>query len=322
MKEQKLSTIKLGAFVLIATTCLLLGLYYMGSKKNIFHSSISVSANFNNVGGLLAGNNVRFNGINVGTISKIYAISDTTIKVEFTIDEAIIQFISDKSIVSIGTDGLLGNKLLDISPSKEGSTKIKDGQTLNAMNPIQMDNAMRTLMVTNENLKVISANLKSVTEKFNNSNSLWHLLTDTVVAENVRNAIVSFKLTGNNSAILTGDLRSIVQDIKTGKGTIGSLITDTSLAVKLNQTIVNIKNISDTMAVVSGDFKSLSQNLKNGKGSIGALLTDTTFVHNLNQSMINIKDASGSFNQNMDALKVSWPFKKYFKNKKKTSSKP
>ena len=76
------------------------------------------------------------------------------------------------------------------------------------------------------------------------------------------------------------------------------------------------------MALVSGDFKSLSQNLKNGKGSIGALLTDTTFVHNLNQSMINIKDASGSFNQNMDALKVSWPFKKYFKNKKKTSSKP
>lgn len=322
MKEQKLSTIKLGAFVLIATTCLVLGLYYMGSKKNIFHSSISVSANFNNVGGLLAGNNVRFNGINVGTISKIYAISDTSIKVEFTIDEAIIQFISDKSIVSIGTDGLLGNKLLDISPSKEGSTKIKDGQTLNAVNPIQMDNAMRTLMVTNENLKVISANLKSVTEKFNNSNSLWHLLTDSVVAENVRNAIVSFKLTGNNSAILTGDLRSIVKDIKTGKGTIGSLITDTSLAVKLNQTIVNIKTISDTMALVSGDFKSLSQNLKNGKGSIGALLTDTTFIHNLNQSMINIKDASGSFNQNMDALKVSWPFKKYFKNKKKTSSKP
>ena len=321
MKVQSLNAVKLGVFVLIATICLVLGLYYMGSKKNIFHSSISVSANFNNVGGLLAGNNVRFNGINIGTISKIYAISDSAIRVDFTIDEAITKFISKNSVVSIGTDGLLGNKLLDISPAKDGANLIKDGDILQVRNPIQMDNAMRTLMVTNENLKTISENLKNVTEKFNNSNSLWHLLTDTLVAENVKNAIVSFKITGSNTAVLTGNLSKIVQDIKAGKGSIGSLITDTTFVYKLNQTIVNIKTISDTIALVSGDFKHISRNLKNGKGSVGALLTDTTFVHNLNQSMSNIKNASAGLNENMEALKVSWPFKKYFKKKKKTSSK-
>ncbi|MGZ6523194.1 MAG: MlaD family protein, partial [Bacteroidia bacterium] len=86
MKEQLINKAKLGAFVLIATTFLILGLYYIGSKKNIFHSTIKVSSDFNNVGGLMPGNNVRFNGINVGTVTKVYAVADTSIKVEYTID--------------------------------------------------------------------------------------------------------------------------------------------------------------------------------------------------------------------------------------------
>jgi phospholipid/cholesterol/gamma-HCH transport system substrate-binding protein len=87
MKGQQTNKIKLGIFVLSAVALLLLGLFYIGNNKNIFHSNINVSANFKNVGGLMTGNNVRFNGINVGTISKVYAIADTLIKVEFTIDE-------------------------------------------------------------------------------------------------------------------------------------------------------------------------------------------------------------------------------------------
>ena len=88
MKEQTRNKVKLGAFVLMGTLFLILGLYFIGSKKNIFRSTISISASFNNVGGLMPGNNVRFNGINVGTVSKVYAISDTAIKVEFTIEES------------------------------------------------------------------------------------------------------------------------------------------------------------------------------------------------------------------------------------------
>ncbi|TAE90246.1 MAG: MCE family protein, partial [Bacteroidetes bacterium] len=87
MKEQTGNRVKLGAFVLVAITCLILGLYYIGSKKNIFHSTIKVSADFNNADGLMSGNNVCFNGINVGMVTKVSSISDSTIKVEFTVDK-------------------------------------------------------------------------------------------------------------------------------------------------------------------------------------------------------------------------------------------
>ena len=145
---------------------------------------------------------------------------------------------------------------------------------------------------------------------------MWHLLTDTAVAENVRNAVVRFKITGDNTAVITGDLSKIVKDIKAGKGSVGALLTDTAFSQRLNQTIVNIQAISDSVAIISGNFKSISAKLKNGEGSIGTLLTDTTFVHDLNLSMKNLKNGTGNFNENMEALKHSWPFKKYFKKKK------
>jgi phospholipid/cholesterol/gamma-HCH transport system substrate-binding protein len=321
MKEQSVNKVRLGSFVLIATTLLVLGLYYIGSKKNIFHSTITISACFKNVEGLLPGNNVRFNGINVGTISKVYPVSDTAIKVEFTIDEAATQYVHQNALASIGTDGLLGNKLLNIAPAVAGSPSITEGCTLKASDPIQMDNALRTLSSTNENLKMITENLKSVSYKLNDNNSLWNLLTDTLVARNVKNAIVHFKITGYNTALLTGDLSKIVQDVKSGKGSIGALITDTVFSDKLNQTIVKIQSISDSVASISGDFKTISRNLKNGDGAIGTLLTDTSFVNDLNQSMKSIRSSADNFNENMEALKHSWPFKKYYRKRAKTSLK-
>ncbi|MBS1637524.1 MAG: MCE family protein [Bacteroidetes bacterium] len=319
MKEQSMNRVKLGAFVLIATLLLILGLYYIGSKKNIFHSTISVKASFNNVGGLLPGNNVRFNGINVGTISKVYAVADSLICVDFKIDKDVTQYIHKNAVASIGTDGLLGNKLINISPGHGQSAPLEEGDELASVNPIQMDNALRTLTMTNDNLKEITDNLKGVSEKFNADNSLWKLLTDTTLAANVKNAIVKFKLTGENTAIITGDLSRIVQDVKKGKGSIGALLTDTAFSTKLNQTIVNIHSISDTLGVISGNFSLISSRLKNGQGTVGMLLTDTTFVHNLNQSMNSIKTGTGSFSENMEALKHSWPFKKYFRKQQKAN---
>ena len=303
--------------MLTGTTFLVLGLYFIGSKKNIFHSTIKVSASFSNVQGLMPGNNVRFNGINVGTVSKVYAVSDTAIKVEFTIDKGETQYITKSSIASIGNDGLLGNKLVNLAPGTTEAKPVESGDVIKSLNPVQMDNAMRTLTATNDNLKVITDNLKDVSSKFNNNNSLWHLLTDSTLAENVRNAIVKFKLTGTNTAILTGDLSNIVKDVKAGKGSIGELLMDTTFSHKLTQTVVKIQSLSDSVALVSGDFREITAKIKNGNGAIGTLLTDTTFVHNLNKSMENIKNSSANFNENMEALHSSWPFKKYFRKKGK-----
>ena len=316
MKEQSNKVIKLGAFVIAAIACLILGLYYIGSKRNIFHTTINVSAIFNNVNGLIPGNNVQFNGINVGTVSKVYAISDTTIKVEFTIDKDATKYITQNAITSISTDGLLGNKLVTISPDKKGGLPLQEGSVMNTLNAIKTDNAMRTLLVTNDNLKVISENLKIFSNNFNDKKSIFNVLTDTTVSENVRTALVNIKVTTNHTAIIANDLSKIVANVKSGNGTIGQLLVDTLFSHKLRQTIFNIHAASDSILLVSGDLKNVSNKIRNGKGAITTLFTDTAFAHNLNSSMYNIKKGTESFSEDMEALKHSWPFKKYFKQKK------
>jgi phospholipid/cholesterol/gamma-HCH transport system substrate-binding protein len=316
MEEQTLNKTKLGAFVLIAVSSLLLGLYFIGSKKNIFHSTITVSADFNNVGGLMPGNNVRFNGINVGTVSKVYAIADTAITVEFTIDKGLTKYISQNDLASVGTDGLLGNKLINIETSKIGGHAIEDGNSMKVLKPIQMDNVFRTLTVSNENLKVITENLKDVSGKLSGNNSFLNLFKDTAFAQNVKSSVVNLKLMSNQAVLITGNLKGITENIKHGKGTLGALITDTTLSFRINHTIVKFEKLSDTVAIISGDISDIVTKLKQGKGSIGVLLNDTTLVHNLNKSILTIDSGAGNFNQNMKALQYTWPFKKYFRKQK------
>lgn len=316
MKEQSSNKVKLGIFVLGATFVLILGLYFIGSKKNFFNTTITVSANFNNVEGLMTGNNVRFNGINVGTVSRVFAISDSVIKVEFTIDKDVTEFITQSATASIGTDGLLGNKLVNIFPGRQTGQRLEDGGIIKTVNPIQMNTALRTLSDTNDNLKEISENIKSISEKFNKNNTLWRLLTDTLLIENLRNTLVHIQLTSRNTAVITGDLSKMVQDVKSGKGTVGALLTDTSIYHKINQTIVNIHLFSDSLAYISGDLRHLAHKLNNNEGALGTILMDTTFVHNLNQSMVNIRKGSKGLDENMEALKHSVFLRGYFKKRK------
>jgi phospholipid/cholesterol/gamma-HCH transport system substrate-binding protein len=315
MEEKTSKRLRVGIFVIVATTCLILGLYFIGSKRNMFQSKINVSAVFNNINGLMPGNNVQFNGINVGTVSKVYAIADTAIKVEFTLEENVAEFVSITAIASIGTDGLLGNKMITIAPSGKTGALIKDGDVMKTKNPLEIDKAIYKLMITNDNLEQISENLKQFSAGFNTPNSLWQLLSDTAIAENIRKAFVHIEVTTNRTAILTGDLSNIVKDVKAGKGTIGALIMDTTISHKLKQTIVHFETVTDSFAIITGNFKQISEKINSGKGALGTLVSDTSFAHNLNASMENIKVGSKDFDESMKALQHTWPFKKYFKKK-------
>ena len=203
----------------------------------------------------------------------------------------------------------MGNKLVNITITKGNSSFIEDGDFLATREPIGTEDLIRTLSFTNDNLRYITDDLKKITQKINNSNSIWSLLADTVAAENIRQAIVS--------ATITGDLSRITKDIRDGKGSIGALLTDTTMYGGLQQSIVNIKLISDSLALLTGNMNALSAQIKSGEGTVGMLMMDTTFVGNLNASVINLKQGTATFSENMDALKQSVLLRRYFKKQEK-----
>lgn len=313
MVDRTRRNISLGIFVLLGTVFLIVTMYLVGSKQNLFGSNFRISAQFHEVNGLMKGNNVRFSGIDIGTVESVKIYNDSLINVVMVIQKDIQPYIKKNSIASIGTDGLMGNKIININSARKPSGSVANGDIIETRQPLETDEMIRTLKTTNDNVKIITDDLRKITQKINNSNSLWNLLNDSEMTDGIKSAAVSIKLAGNRTAILTGDLSSIIKDIKMGKGSFGSLLMDTSFSSKINQTIVTVNAVSDKLAIITGDLQSVSEKIKRGDGAVGTLLMDTSFVNNLNQSIYNLKNGTKGFNDNMEALKHSFLLKRYFK---------
>ena len=321
MGKETTKNIRVGLFVLVGTTLLIFTLYLIGAKQNLFGSTFTLKAQFKNVNGLMSGNNVRFTGIDVGTVKKVEIINDSTVNVEMVIDNKIQKFIKKNATASVGSDGLMGNKLVNITSSSKDAASVENGDMLKTQSMVGTEDMLKTLDYTNQNIKEISVEVKSMVKKLNSPNSLWSILMDTVVAENLKQTVVKIKLTAENSATVTGDLSRIIGHIKAGKGTIGALLSDTVFSSKLNQSIINIKLVSDTLATITGDLHSITSKIKNGEGAIGTILMDTSFVSNLNKTMLNARNGTKGFDDNMEALKHNILLRKYFKKKAKAATK-
>lgn len=318
MKNTRISNLQLGSFVVIGLLFLITALYLIGSNRNLFNKTFEVSATFYNVNGLTKGNNVRFSGIDVGTINGVEITSDTSVRVRMIIETRVRQFIKKTSIATVGTDGLMGNKLVNISnlPMASGEI-IEEGDVLATMKPVETDEMLRTLEQTNKNLFQITMNLKKITQKVENSNSLWSLLTDSTMAENVKLSVSSIRTTTKNTEAFTKDLSSVLTDLKRGKGVVGALLYDTLSSAKMKTGIQQLQEASGNAFQVSKDMKLLTEKIKVGEGAAGLLLTDTAFAGDLKKSIHNIQQSTDRFNQNMEAMKHNFLFKRYFKDQEK-----
>jgi phospholipid/cholesterol/gamma-HCH transport system substrate-binding protein len=318
MKNTTSSNVQLGIFVMIGLAFLLFTLYLIGSNQNLFDQTFEVKATFYNVNGLMKGNNVRFSGIDVGTIKKVEIISDTTVKVTMVIKNNIHPFIKKNSVATVGTDGLMGNKLVNISNTSGGSSEIVEvGDMLTSIKPVETDEMLRTLDLTNQNLYQITTDLKRITQKLKSSNSLWSLLMDTSVAQNVKLSISNIRATTNNTAAFSRDLNFLIQDIQNGKGVAGVLLNDTASTKRLQNSIQQLQQATTKAVELTSDIRIVTEQLKKGQGATGVLISDTAFAKDLKKSMKNIEFGTDRFNENMEAMKHNFLFRGYFKKQEK-----
>jgi len=186
--------IRLGLFVGGGLVIFVLAIFIIGKQKNLFNPVYTLSSTFSNVSGLQVGNNIRFSGINIGTVDNIVIVNDSTVKVTMTIKKEVKQFIKIDSEVSIGSEGLIGDKLLVISQGGSNSPLAKAGEHLDSKEPVETDAIMSSIQVTAGNAEVISYQLAEIMTKINGGNgTLGRLIQDTTIAENLNQTIVNLK---------------------------------------------------------------------------------------------------------------------------------
>ena len=186
--------IRLGLFVAGGLALFVIAIFIIGKQKNLFNPVFKITSTFHNVGGLQIGNNVRFSGINVGTVDNIVIINDSTVRTDLIVKAEVRQFIKSDCSVAIGSEGVIGDKLITISQGSANAPLVKEGQRLVSIEPVETDAIMASLRVTAGNAEVITQQLAEIMTKINSGGgTLGRLIQDKTLAENLNNTVLNLK---------------------------------------------------------------------------------------------------------------------------------
>lgn len=192
--ELKNYKVKLGFFVAAGVILFFLAIFVIGKQKNLFDPVFKISANFQNVSGLQVGNAVRFSGINVGTVDQIKIINDSTVQVALLIKKDVQKFIKEDSEAGIGSEGIIGDKVVVISQGGNSKKVVKDGQLITSSEPIETDAIMESLQITADNAAIATGEITEILAKVNEGKgSLGKLINDDSMAKDLDATMTNLK---------------------------------------------------------------------------------------------------------------------------------
>ncbi len=321
MEKTTSQKIRLGFFVIIGLLLFILAIYFVGSKQKMFGKTNHLEAVFNNVNGLQLGNNVRYSGINVGTVLGIEMDNDTIIRVDMIIDKAIFPFIKKDAIATISSDGLVGNMIVNILPGKGIQPSVEPGDKIRSQNKVRTEDILNTLSVTNVNTSKLSFDLLKITKQINEGKgTIGALINDTLLAKDLKETMKYLKTTGKGTAESIAELKKVIQSLDKKDNVIG-VIKDTAVANKIKNVVNNLDQSTKEINKVITNLNTTIGNAKDGKGAINYLSNDPKLVTKIDSTITNINQASFRLNENLEAMKHNFLFRGYFRKLEKEKAK-
>ena len=311
MANSKNKTLRLGILVATGLFLFIITIYFLGSKQNLFSSTVTVKSYFNNVKGLVEGNKVRYSGINIGTVSEIEIVSDSTILVEMLVDKDVQEFIRKDSKVKIANDGLMGSKIVEIQPGNASAGSIVDDDVLSAANSIDMDEILKEAKGVVEDGRLVAKNLMEISEKINNGNGdLAVLLNENTISKKLNQ-------TGDELLTFTRNLNEISGKINNGEGDLGRFINDTTFSHQISELLVNFDSISVKTEQFSDELLKFGKEINSGNGTVHRLVYDSALANNVDTTIVKINHGIDNVVSAADAIEDSWIFNLFSGKKKK-----
>ena len=186
--------IRLALFITGGLFLFVIVIFLIGKQKNLFISVFKITTTFQNVSGLQVGNNIRFSGINVGTVDNIEIINDSTVQVDLLIAKRVQKFIKADSQAAIGSAGIIGDRVVVITQGTFDSPGAKDGQQIESKEPVEPDAIMASIQVTADNAEIVSGQLAEILIKVNSGQgTLGKLIQDSTIAANLNQTVKNLK---------------------------------------------------------------------------------------------------------------------------------
>src|SRR4030042_2757270 len=186
--------VRLGLFIAGGLALFVIAIFIIGKQENLFDPVFKLTTTFYNVSGLQVGSNIRFSGIDVGTVDNIKIINDSTVQVDMLIRKNVQQFIKTDCAAGIGSSGIIGDRILIITQGSNEASLVKDGQQIVSIEPVETDAIMASLQITADNAAIVSDDLVEIIIKINSGEgTLGRLIQDSTIAENINQTIVNLR---------------------------------------------------------------------------------------------------------------------------------
>jgi phospholipid/cholesterol/gamma-HCH transport system substrate-binding protein len=315
-------SIIVGIFVFLGVAIFIITVLTLGSQHKTFEKSITVRTFFDNVNGLQKGNNVWFSGVKVGTIKKVNLEENGQVEVEMNIDQASKKFIPKDVKAKLSSDGLIGNKIIEIYGGTPGRSKIEEGDIVGSDKLLSTDAMMNTLSKNNDNILAITNDFKLISSRMaSGKGSIGKLLTDETMIDQLNATTIILKRASQNLEKLSENVSVYTAKLNNKGSLANNLVTDTVIFSKLRTTVTQLQNVADSSQLIIANFKTTGNIINNGLNNkntpAGMLLNDEQSANKIKITLQNLQTASKKLDDDLEALQHNFLLRGFFKKKAK-----
>jgi phospholipid/cholesterol/gamma-HCH transport system substrate-binding protein len=233
--------IKAGIFLCIGLVVVMLSILFMGGTKSIFEQHVRFYVDVPDAGGLAKGSMVRSGGLKIGRVEDItFSENYESVRVTLLISKDMASRVREDSTVRFQTQGVLGDKLLEVSAGSAERPPLAEGGVIAAEMGKDFNSVLAEGTSAVQLLKENLANLKVLTGALSKKNQMENIMKDlTETSSNLKD--ISKQMKTSNAMAELGqtmkNLRVVSERVKNGEGTVGALFSDATLYEDLKNLI-------------------------------------------------------------------------------------
>jgi phospholipid/cholesterol/gamma-HCH transport system substrate-binding protein len=313
--------ITVGIFLALGLAIFVVGVFTLGGQQKSFAKNFNISAVFDDVAGLKKGNDIWFSGVKVGTIGEIKFVGIQQVNVKMKVDQNVQQFIHTNSTLHIGSDGLIGNKIIVIQGGSADFPVVKNGDTLQAEKLLSTDDMLKTLQKNNENLLVITSDFKKLGHNIlEGKGTIGALIADSAMGTQLRNSMRNLQAATQSAAKLAVQLNQFGNKMNTKGGLADKLLTDTATFNRIKAAATQLQQAASNASTLTNNLNKASSKLNTTDNAMGFLLNDSKAAANMQSTLSNLQQSSVKLNEDLEAAQSNFLLKGFFKKKAKAKA--
>ncbi len=302
--------IMLGLFVVVGIFLLVSSIFVIGRERKLFDSSAYIRAQFPNVTGLSVGAQVLLGGFAIGQVCKIEfplisptnSLTSQYLTVVMRISVKMMPWIRQDSIVRVDSKGLLGDKTINIGLGSQASPKVKSGEILNSIAPIDFNQALADAQKLLSNVTDILTGARKFFDRFIGDSgdtslalamkSLKQIIGEIERGEGLLHQIIYSKSSGQDYKQVFANLSKSLKSMENILGNVDKVIAELENGNGLLHSLVyseDESNFISSQNKAAKDLEAIMSRLEQGKGTIGRLLNDPSIYDDLRLILGNFK---------------------------------